>query len=233
MIPRMNRYAFLSLLLAGAAGAAAPKPALNLPGENFHGGEVTARDGETWLALVVADGTARLQRTRLKVEAVNDPVLDADDEKTGRSVAAPGVEALVFLRGIAALAPGEVSVATPAKADFFTARPFESTLAGKPFRLLAECTAADGRCRVILAEGGQRQVLLEREALAGEDGKPGFGDGVPQLLFAGDLDRDGRVDLLLDTTDHYNLSRPTLFLSGAAGEGELVRQVAQQELTGC
>lgn len=228
----MNRYAVLSLLLlAGAAGAAASRPELNLPGENFHGDEVSARDGETWLALVVDGGKARLQGTRLKVEAVNDPVLDADDEKTGRSVTAPGIEAVVFLRGIAALKPGELPAAAPSEADFSTAPSLESTLAGKPFRLVAECSA--GRCRFSLIEGEQRQVLLEREAVTGEDGSSGFGEAMPRLLFAGDLDRDGRVDLLLDTTDHYNLSRPTLFLSGAAGKGELVRQVAQQELTGC
>lgn len=230
----MNRHAVLSLLLlAGIAGAAAPKPELNLPGENFHGDEVSARDGQTWLALVVDAGKARLQSTRLKVEAVNDPVLDADDEKTGRSVTAPGVEALVFLRGMAALAPGDVPLGEPSEADLSTAAPFESNLAGKRFRLIAECTAASSRCSLSLVDGERRQVLLEREALAGEDGGLGFGEAVPRLLFAGDLDRDGRVDLLLDTTDHYNLSRPTLFLSGAAGKGELVRQVAQQELTGC
>ena len=39
--------------------------------------------------------------------------------------------------------------------------------------------------------------------------------------------------LLFDVTDHYNLSAPTLFLSGAAGEGELVRAVAEQRSTGC
>jgi hypothetical protein len=58
-------------------------------------------------------------------------------------------------------------------------------------------------------------------------------DATPALLFAGDLDRDGVLDLLLDTTDHYNLSRPTLFLSSQAGTGELLREVARFVAVGC
>ncbi|WP_158636362.1 hypothetical protein [Aerolutibacter ruishenii] len=44
---------------------------------------------------------------------------------------------------------------------------------------------------------------------------------------------DGRLDLVFDTTDHYNLLRPTLFLSSRAAAGELVGQVAQYQSVGC
>ena len=47
------------------------------------------------------------------------------------------------------------------------------------------------------------------------------------LLWAGDLDRDGRLDLLLDLSEHYNMSLPTLFLSSAAADSDLVAPVAR------
>ena len=53
------------------------------------------------------------------------------------------------------------------------------------------------------------------------------------LKFAGDLDGDGKLDLLIDTTHHYNLSEPTLFLSSQAKDGELVHNVASFRTTGC
>ena len=58
-------------------------------------------------------------------------------------------------------------------------------------------------------------------------------DASPRLIFAGDLNRDGRLDLIFDTTDHYNLSRPTLFLSSAAGKGGVVRAVGTHDAVGC
>ncbi|MET0807665.1 MAG: hypothetical protein ABWX93_02785, partial [Pseudoxanthomonas sp.] len=58
-------------------------------------------------------------------------------------------------------------------------------------------------------------------------------DASPTLLFAGDLDRDGKLDLIFDGTDHYNVSRPTLFLSSPAGQGELLHEVARYESVGC
>jgi hypothetical protein len=58
-------------------------------------------------------------------------------------------------------------------------------------------------------------------------------DGGVQLRFAGDLDRDGQVDLLLDLSDHYNVQVPTLFLSRGAGDDAVVRTAAMQRITGC
>jgi hypothetical protein len=234
----MNRLV-ASLTLCVAAGAASAAPQLALPGEAFHGDEVPARNGESWLALVVAGSTAKLQAAKLVVEAVNDPVLDGDDEKTGRSVAAPGIEALVFLRGMAALKPGDVNVAMAESTPLDVARPLELRLGDKRLSLLSRCADSGDesggiRCEVVLDDGAVAQTLFTTYAVREEGSdRITFGDAVPTVQFAGDLDRDGRVDLLIDTTDHYNLSRPTLFLSGAAKNGQHVAEVARQELTGC
>jgi hypothetical protein len=58
-------------------------------------------------------------------------------------------------------------------------------------------------------------------------------DGVPALVWAGDLDGDGRLDLYMDLTDHYNVTNYVLFLSSRAVTGELVKQVASRRYVGC
>jgi hypothetical protein len=61
------------------------------------------------------------------------------------------------------------------------------------------------------------------------DGQSRARDG----LFAGDLGRDGRLDLSLATTGHDNVGRPTLFLPSRARDGELARAVAVHSSVGC
>lgn len=232
----MNRLAAL-LLLCAAARAAFAAPQLALPGEAFHGDEVPAHDGETWLALVVADAKPRLQAVKLAVAAVNDPVLDGPGDATGRSVAAPGVDALVFLRGVAALKPGAVAVVVGEQTRLDATRPLELRLGARTLRIVSQCKdAPDGAggvtCDVALDDGAAAQTLFSTYGMR-DGGTATFGDGEPSLMFAGDLDRDGRIDLVLDTRDHYNMLRPTLFLSSAAKPGRHVAEVAKQTITGC
>jgi hypothetical protein len=52
-------------------------------------------------------------------------------------------------------------------------------------------------------------------------------------LWAGDLDLDGSLDLLLDTSDHENVTEMRLFLSSAAKHGQLVSEVAKFTRVGC
>ena len=59
-------------------------------------------------------------------------------------------------------------------------------------------------------------------------------DAIPTLLWAGDLDGDNRLDLVINATPHYAVSSaPTLFLSSMAKDGNLVQKVAIFIATGC
>ena len=164
-------------------------------------------------------------------------MLDGPDDKTGRSVIAPGLDPRVLLRGIAALKPGEVTVAIAETTSLDPAEPLGLRIGEKALRLVSTCVDAGAgqgvECKIALEDGSTSQPMFTTYGMRQDDGTLTFGDAEPKVLFAGDLDRDGRVDLLIDTTDHYNLSRPTLFLSSAAKQGQHVAEVAQQSITGC
>jgi len=54
----------------------------------------------------------------------------------------------------------------------------------------------------------------------------------PAILWIGDLDRDGRLDIFLDATV-YPSGHYILYLSSEAGKGEIVRKVAEMISPGC
>jgi hypothetical protein len=218
--------------------------ALQPPG-TFHGNEPVARDGERWLALRVDARAAGLVETVLHVRAVDDPVLDAPGERSGREVGSPLGEGgiVMFLRG-PGLRAGPVAQAGVVE-DGIDAAPVPAraiTWRGRRYALDAQCDAVpfadverqlQHRCRFVLADGDRRQVLLEAVGWR----EPGLErlvtDASAEVLFAGDLDRDGRLDLIIDLTDHYNVARPTLLLSSQAAAGELVGMAAVYESVGC
>lgn len=218
--------------------------ALQPPG-TFHGGEPVARDGERWLALRVDERGAELVETTLHLRAVEDPVLDAPGERGGREVGSPLGEAgiVVFLRG-AGLRAGPVAQAAVAE-ESVGAAPVPArvlTWRGRRLRLDAHCEAVpfrhvetqpQHRCRFVFGDGVRGQTLLESIGWRAPDPERLATDASAEVLFAGDLDRDGRLDLIVDLTDHYNIARPTLLLSSQAKDGELVGVAAAYESVGC
>lgn len=211
--------------------------ALQPPG-SFHGGEAVARDGERWLALTVRGDEAALVATRVRVRAVNDPLLDDADGASGQQVLAtqaPG--ALMLLRGEGLRAGPLQQARFAAEAD--TRARVEPLLLGPTeyrFGLQCDPPAAGGEheCAFVLEHGGIRQRVLALPASTDGHGTLVLGaEANPGLIFAGDLDRDGRLDLILDASDHYNVAEPTLYLSSQAREGDLVHAVASHHSVGC
>lgn len=62
---------------------------------------------------------------------------------------------------------------------------------------------------------------------------PRFDDALTQILFVGDIDGDKVPDLILDTTDNYNVEQPTLYLSRSATNGNLLTVMGLHVITGC
>jgi len=76
------------------------------------------------------------------------------------------------------------------------------------------------------ADPRRRQTIAAFETVSADE-------GFPHVVWAGDLDRDGKLDLLLDLTWHYNVSAPTLYLSSRATAGEFAGLAGYIVLTGC
>lgn len=49
-------------------------------------------------------------------------------------------------------------------------------------------------------------------------------------MWAGDLERDGKVDVLVDVREHESNRHYILYLSSAAKEGELVGKAAEWKI---
>lgn len=223
--------------------------ALQPPGQ-FHGGEAVARDGERWLALRIDRTDAALLPVAVRVATVEDALVDAPGERSGALVSTdPADEAIVMLLRGPALVAGALDEAAVEPPGIGDGPRLDTGLAFRDarYRLRSECAPRneaprEGQllfdCRIALRELGGRgreQVLVRMDGYANAPGEPAWlgNDAAPALLFAGDLDRDGELDLLFDTTDHYNVSRPTLFLSSQARPGELLGEVVVYESTGC
>jgi hypothetical protein len=226
-----------SLLLALLMGAA--QPVQVHPTGDLHGDETLLADGEAWLALLATPDGARLQQVSVKVDAVEDPLLDAPGERSGRRVSVPALSGDVLLRMSGGrLREGPVARAQHGSVVDWRRERLTIDLAGQASAQLAlscdTAAAAAPQCELWLEQAGLRQRLVRHDALPGSDDELHVGNDAPlAMLFAGDLDGDGRLDLILDTSEHYNASQPTLFLSGDAAPGELLRAVAQHRITGC
>lgn len=245
---RINSLLLMSILLSVAfAGAATsanqdPKPALSvglLETGSFHGEEVSARTGEKWLGLYIVDNHSILIKARLRVETVHDDIGDGPEEKTGKDVSVDSpLEPIFLVKRAPRLSEGPVNTIFVEKPDYEKTlekvSPLDLKLDHTSYVLKvvgsedgAQCSehAFPRKPQLVLTSGESTQVLYSLEDCGNE---PYW-----YLLWAGDLDRDGKLDLYVSVSYHYNISQKKLFLSSQAAKGELVKEVAEFVTGGC
>jgi hypothetical protein len=96
------------------------------------------------------------------------------------------------------------------------------------FRLSAYGLAEPGliyNYRLVLSSGETDQTISQLNVLSM--------DGPPTVVWAGDLDRDGRLDLLADLTTDYVGHLYVLYVSSLASAGNLVAEGTRLGLPGC
>ena len=196
----------------------------------FHSDEVSAKSGEVWLGMYPTKDGYELIPSTINVEAAHDPIVDDnEDQKTGKKVSVNLPTSPLFLvkgmntlkrGGVKTLSSGLEIVLTPGKSLSFRLNKdvYHLTVLGD-----GDISSGFQNYKIELSKGQLRQVIVAYSST---------NDAVPRLLWAGDLDRDGQLDLFIDATNHYVLSAPALFLSSMAEGGHLLEKVAQL-MTSC
>ncbi|MBL8242314.1 MAG: hypothetical protein JNM66_33115 [Bryobacterales bacterium] len=206
---------------------------LLLVGDAFHGDEIHAQNGERWLALLPTPKGYRTEMVNLRITPVRDPVLDAERPFTGKRVRIRSAGTpVILLNGFAHLARRAVPTARAGNFPLTAEIPVNFRFAGSKVELAVtpsgQSAEVPGGRRVPILHVTLRQHgrLTTLPLVVAEEGN------YVNLLWAGDLDGDGRLDLLFEDTG-YNWYSTRLFLSSAAKPGQFVGEVAQFYGTGC
>lgn len=192
---------------------------------DYHADEARVEAGASWLALQPFKNDWRLVSTSPRFVPI-------PDEITGDGIRVkPGVKNALVLLADESLRPGFVgksqaghSTGASPDQNFENSR-LPSVGKDRKFALNGRgYTLRNLKGRLLLISQGVSQHLFNYSEEI---------ENNAQLVWVGDLDRDGRLDLIVDASDHYNVGELRLYLSGGASSGSLVRLVASRRTTGC
>jgi hypothetical protein len=214
-----------TVLTCAAAVAAPVTPAIGrtflMPG-TYHEGEAPIHAGTGWLALVHVGKHWKLLPTKVSTTRVEDAVTDAPGQRTGVDIASSRKNTLALLR-LPYLTPGPLEVADNEMGDsglpIDAGAPVDIRFKGVDFRIETR------NKRVFLVRGAQRTPLKELGV------EPGIEAGA-SLQWAGDLDGDGELDLLMGYSGN-NSSGICLYLSSQKAKGFLLKHIECHGGIGC
>ena len=201
----------------------------------FHGDEVAAESGEVWLGLYSTPDGYALSPSRITVETVYDPFVDNAGEKTGKVVSVEGrTRPLFLIKGLDAPKSESIKTLSAEGAILSPGKSLDLRLAGKnKYHVTVYGEGEIGpngftsleNYSLELSKGQLSQELVAYSSTNG---------AIPTLLWAGDLDGDNQLDLVINATPHYTVySAPMLFLSSMTKDDNLVQRVAVFVATGC
>jgi hypothetical protein len=221
---------FTFLLLVALTGRvfvqdAAPPKILLIETGNFFPEDVKAKDGEKWLGLYVTKGGSSLIESKVTVKT-----FFVDRNPAGqKSIGVDRPDKPVFLvKGATMLKPGPattiyrggkeekdvlVDASNPA-----SRKPKQLKLGDQEYQLkVLAPNVRPAKLQLALVSGAQTQILYTPKTAAGT--------AVWRLLWVGDADGDGKLDLYVQLEREDTLESK-LFLSSQAKPGQFVNEVA-------
>ncbi len=208
---------------------------------SFHGNEVKSEtSGEIWLGVFETSSGYELRPAEMIVEEVTDHYLDRNDEKTARLIYAADAVINPYYDWDFQT---DRWASDGADRLMFFLRPADSVFEeGSLFPVIADSPHLPPDTTIELGNSGQMLVAVHKGLYLFEgetsqrlcDVYPDSHGEFVSVVWAGDLDGDGRIDLVLDDQVHYAFNvYYRLFLSSEAESGKLVKEVAVFAAVGC
>jgi len=201
-----------------------------LKAQDYYGRRSFEGQDSVWYGLYRANDQWLFLPSRVTIDTIATP---RGCTSAATRVGADRADAALFLiQGLPGLSAGPLQVVFDGSVFVYPGRPRELRLGeADPYRLSARGTRR-GRpgditfagYELLLDHGVRKQVLASFDVV--EEAAPG-------LVFAGDLDRDQRLDLILDLRRSYVGHRYALFVSSFAESDSLVLKVAELPISGC
>nr|WP_315484594.1 hypothetical protein [uncultured Undibacterium sp.] len=196
----------------------------------FHGGEVPNVAGRNWLALMVDGEHAELKTAAPKIKTVFDGIMDDEKNKasySGKQVEMKGPEPFMLIRR-EGLKTGVIKQASISATDNGQTIIFDNAKYTVQHQCQKKGKSEEFQaCKVYLVGNGINQWLGNTM----ENGESDFAETI-SVSWAGDIDRDGKIDLIIEKS-RYNNSDTVLLLSSAAKAGKHLLEVAKLSRQGC
>jgi hypothetical protein len=134
-------------------------------------------------------------------------------------------ETLLYVKGVNIM-EGEINGFQPEYREILPGHSFDFDFNGITYTLSAKNSVLNEEAGDSYEKYKDYKLYISRK-----------GNPKPQLLlsgfsvlnWAGDLDRDGKADLIFKYMDHSGIERVSLFLSSKAADGELLKKIAAHE----
>ncbi|MBB1283354.1 hypothetical protein HRH25_03135 [Flavisolibacter sp. BT320] len=202
----------------------------------FHEEEVwEGAEKEAWMGLFKGGEGYYLAPASVQATKVFDPLVDEDDsEKTGWQVTTSNPDnTILLMEAQLCKRAGSVQALPLSKDVLYPGDSLPFSYGGENYVLFATGETGKEAPDVKNYKLYLSSVINKKKKTTILTAQPSFDDRMIRLLFIGDLDGDKKPDLLIDTSPHYNMQKPTLYLSGAAGKDEIIKPVAAHRFVGC
>ncbi len=232
-MPIRSRFiaAVLLIIMMGTANSEQERRFALLEVGSFHGDEVPLNQPKDWLGVFCKQLVCDARPTTIKTTRDHDDVVDEDTKtNTGTSISISLREQPLFLvRGIAPT-PRSIPTVFQGEKNMVAGDLLPIGFSGVNYALRVDGKKMEEEplpkgSRLVFSSGSKTQELFSLL----ESGN----DPYITVLWVGDIDGDGKPDLLVITSWHYNVSHKVLWLSSLAKPGQLVGLAAVFETTGC
>lgn len=206
----------------------------------FHSDEVwPTATKERWFGLFRSKGSFYVNETSLTVKRIHDVVVDEDDQETGWQVTTNNADTSIILMGsVSLLTNRKVEPVRLPQDIIYPGDTMAFNYKGMSYRLFATGNKKqdDKTGEVFEVTDYKLFIATTKEGLEVTQllvAQPSFEDNMIDIIFAGDIDGDGILDMVIDIASHYNNTIPTLYLSKPAYNKRLLKPVGMHSAVGC